>query len=105
VRVHLAAEHALELEAAHALFEAGSVALDVLRRGFIVLTLGELEQLRRIGDGLAGAVELPELGSQLGAFAPQLLRLVRLLPDGGVFELATDLFETFLLVVVLKETP
>ena len=105
MRVHLAAEHALELELAHALLEAGGIPLDVLRRRFVVLAFGELEQLRGIRDGLAGAVELLELGGELGALAPELLRLVRLLPDGGVFQLATDLFETFLLGVVLKETP
>jgi hypothetical protein len=105
VRVHLAVEHALELEAADALLEARGIPLDVLRSRLVVLAFGELEQLYRIRDPLAGAVELTQLGGQLGAFAPQLLRLVRLLPDGGIFELATDLFETLLLGVVLKETP
>ena len=105
MRIHLAAEHALELEAAHAFLETGSIPLDVLRRGFVVLALGELEQLRRVRDGLAGAIELRKLGGQLGAFATELLRLVGLLPDGGIFQLAIDLFETFLLGVVLKETP
>jgi hypothetical protein len=81
VRVHFAAEHALELEAAHALFEAGRIPLDVLRRGLVVLAFSQIEQLGRIRDRLAGAIELGELGSELGALAAQLLRLVRLLPD------------------------
>jgi len=105
VRVHLAVEHALQLELADAAFEAHRVALDVARRGLIVLAFRELEQLRGIGNGLAGAVELVDLGAQLRAFAAELLRLVRLLPDGGVFQLAIDLFESLLLGVVLKETP
>jgi hypothetical protein len=92
VRVHLAAEHALQLELAHAAFERRRIALDVARRRLVVLALGELEQLGRIRDGFACAVELVELGAQLRAFAAQLLRLLRLLPDGGVFELAADFF-------------
>jgi len=66
--------------------------LDIARRRFVVLALGELQQLRGVRDGFARAVELVDLGAQLRAFAAELLRLVRLLPDGGVFQLAIDLF-------------
>ena len=55
VRVHLAVEHALELEAAHLGLEALRVALDVARGGLVVLAFGELEQLGGIGDALGGA--------------------------------------------------
>jgi hypothetical protein len=91
VRVHLAVEHALELEATHAPFEPRRFALDVLRGALVVLALGEIEQLRGIGNGVRGAIDLRELRGELRAFAPELLRLVRLLPDGRVLELATDL--------------
>jgi hypothetical protein len=40
--IHLAVEHALELEAAHAPFEADGLALDVLRGALVVLALGQL---------------------------------------------------------------
>jgi hypothetical protein len=105
VRVHLAVEHPLQLEPADTAFEIHGVALDVLRSARIVLALGEFQQLRSVGDGFGGAVELRKLGGQLGAFAPQLLRLVGRLPDGRIFQLAVDLFEALLLGVVLKETP
>jgi hypothetical protein len=98
-------EHALELEIAHATFEARGIALDVLRSGLVLLAFGELEELGSIGDGRGRAIELGELGAQLGALAPQLLRLVRLLPDRRIFQLAADLFESLFLVVVFKETP
>jgi hypothetical protein len=91
VRVHLAVEHALQLEAAHAPFEPDGLTLDVLRGARVVLALGELEQLGRIGDGFGRAVELFELGGELRALAPELLRLVGRLPDGRIFELAVDL--------------
>jgi hypothetical protein len=105
MRIHLAVEHALELELAHAVFEAGGILLDVGGGGFIVLALGEVEELGGIGDRLGSAIQLFELRGELGAFAAELAGLVRVLPDGGVFQLATYLFEAFLLVVVLKETP
>jgi hypothetical protein len=105
VRIHLAVEHALELELAHALFEIIGVLLDFGGRGFVVFTLGEIQQLGCVGDALRGAVELFELGGELGAFAAELPGLVWVLPDGRLFELAGYFFETFLLGVVLKETP
>jgi hypothetical protein len=105
VRVHLAVEHALQLEPAHAAFEAGRVALDVLRGGRVVLAFGQVQQLRGVRDGFGGAVELGQLRGQFRPLAAQLLRLVGPGPDGGVFQLAADFFEAFLLAVVLKETP
>jgi hypothetical protein len=86
-------------------FEGGRFALDVARRGFVVLAIGELEQLVGIRDGFRGVVELGELGAQPCALAAQLLGLVGLVPDGGVFELAADFLQPLFLAVVLKETP
>jgi hypothetical protein len=105
VGVHLAIEHPLELEAAHAPFEAGGFALDVLRRGFVVFAFGQLEQLGRIRDRLGSPIQLGKLGGEFGAFAPQLLSFVGLLPDGGVFQLEVYFLEALFLGVVLKETP
>jgi len=81
------------------------VRLDVARRGFVGLVLGHGEDLTRIVDGLGDAVELLDLPAQTRAFAPELLRPLRLGPQLRVRELATDLLESFLLLSVLKETP
>jgi hypothetical protein len=83
-------EHALELEVAHAALDGLRVSLDVCGSGLVVLALGKAEQLRGVGDGFGGAIELIELGSELGALAAELLSLFRLLPDSGVFQLAID---------------
>jgi hypothetical protein len=105
VRVHLAAEHALELEPPHAGFERARVALDVARRGLIVLALRQLEQLRGIADGGVGAIELLDLIRQARALAPELLGAPGRAPDSRLFQFAAYFLEAFFLAVVLKETP
>ena len=105
MRIHLAVEHALELELAHALFETVGVFLDCSGSRFVVLALGEIEELGRVGNRLRGAVELIELRGKLDAFAAELAGLLGILPDRRIFQLASYLFEAFLLDVVLKETP
>jgi hypothetical protein len=98
-------EHALQFELAHAAFEARGVFLDLRGNGLVVLAFGEIEQFLGVGDGLGRAIQLIELGGELGAFAAELPGLVRVLPDGRVFQLEGYLFEAFFLVVVFKETP
>jgi hypothetical protein len=105
VRIHLCAEHAGELELAHLALEPSDIALDFPRGGFIVLELGQLEQLCRVAQSVTGAIELIELAGQAGALAAELLGALRLAPDRRILKLAIDLFETFPLAVVLKETP
>jgi hypothetical protein len=92
VRVHLTAEHALELELTHAGFELPGIALDLARRGLIILGFGQLQQLRRIADGVTGAIELLKLGDQPGALAAELLGTLGCAPDGRVLQLAADFF-------------
>jgi len=98
-------EHALQFELAHPAFEAHGVLLDLGGHGFVVLALCEIEQLLGVCDGLGRAVQLFQLRGQLGALAAELAGLVRVLPDGRIFQLARYLFEAFFLGVVLKETP
>jgi hypothetical protein len=57
VRVHLPAEHALELEAPHIALEPLGIPVDVTRRRLITLRFGELEELRGIGDAFGGAID------------------------------------------------
>ena len=90
--VHFAAEHALELELAHVRFELDRVAFDFARHALVVLALGEFQQFRRRADGAGGLVHVDEVGGEARAFLAELLRLLRLLPDGGIFELAADFF-------------
>ncbi|MBW4051253.1 MAG: hypothetical protein HIU85_07300 [Proteobacteria bacterium] len=103
--VHLAAEHALELEPADLALEPLGILLDVTRGSLIPLALGQLEQLGRIIDTLAGAIDVAEVGAEARPLLAELLRPLRLRPDGGVFELPPYLLEALFLAIVFKETP
>jgi len=105
VRVHLAAEHALELELAHRGLESARFAFDVARGGLVVLGLGELEELRGIRDRVRRAIEFPDVGGETGALLAEQLRALGIAPDRGVLELAVYFLEALDLAVVLKETP
>jgi len=105
VRIHLPAEHARELELAHLGRKHAGVALDFAGGGFIAFELGELEQLRGVAQPAAGGVELLELRGQACALAAELLGALGIGPDRRLLELTSDLFEPFLLAIVLKETP
>ena len=98
-------KHALQLEASDFGLEALGVFVDVAGGGLVTFAFGEIEELGGVGDSLGGAVELFGVGGQPRSLASELLRALGFGPDGGVFELAAYLFETFLLEVVLKETP
>jgi hypothetical protein len=105
VRVHLAAEHAFELETAYFAFEPLRVLADVLGGGFVALPLGQLQKLLGIADALGGAIDLRDVGAETGPLLTELLGPVRLRPDGRVFELSAYLFEALFLAIVFKETP
>ncbi len=85
--------------------EFRALALEVARRGLVVLGFGQFEQLERGPYRIARPVHLGELGAQARALAAELLGPLGLVPDRRVFELAAHLFEALLLAVVLKETP
>jgi hypothetical protein len=105
VRIHLAAEHAAELEHPHAGFQLRDFPLDVADGGRIVLGLGQLQQLGGVRQRGAGGVELLEIGVQPRALAPQLLCPFGVVPDILLLQLTDDFFQTLFLGVVVKETP
>jgi hypothetical protein len=105
VRIHLAAEHSLQLEFAHFLGEARRFVLEIAKRGFVALRFGQGEQLIGTVDGARSSVELLDLRGQPRAFLAELLRACRDGPDTGILELPVDLLEPLLFLVVFKETP
>jgi hypothetical protein len=67
--VHLAREHALELERLDVLLEGRRVTLDVGDEAALALGLREVQQLERAGDAVPDPVELAGDGGELGALA------------------------------------
>jgi hypothetical protein len=92
VRVHLPREHALELERLDLRLQLVDVGDDRIGGALVVLGGRELEQIARFGERRFerrdGADDLVELG----ALAPELLRVLRLVPDRGILELPRDFF-------------
>ena len=70
MRVHLAVEHALQLETPHLGFQRLSFALDVVRGGLVVFAFRKIEQLGGVRDALAGTIEIGGLRRQARTLAP-----------------------------------
>jgi len=105
VRVHLAREHALELELGDRALEPLDVALHGQRRGFILFRLCELQKLACVLEALAQLVERADDSFEFRALAPELLRALGVAPDRGVLELPQDLVEPLVATFVVKGTP
>jgi hypothetical protein len=69
VRIHLVAEHPLELETAYVGLERLGFGLDVARGSLVVLAFRQLQQLGSVRDALGCAVDFLDSGSQARALA------------------------------------
>jgi hypothetical protein len=85
--------------------EACDIGDDRIGRVLVVLALGEVKQFAgthqpfgQVADAIDGLVEI-------GAFAPQRLRALRVVPDVRILEFAFYFLKPFVLAVVVKETP
>jgi uncharacterized protein YjiS (DUF1127 family) len=105
VRVHLAREHALELELGDRALETTNVALDGLRGVLVLLRLREIEQLARVRETFAELVERADDRFELRALASELLRALGVVPDRRVLELPQDFGESLAAALVVKGTP
>jgi hypothetical protein len=103
--VHLAREHATELELADALLEAGQVGGDGTDGGRVVLVGRELQQIGGVVEPGVQLLDRDDDGLERGALAAEPLRALRVTPDVGVLELAQDLGQALLPVRVVKDTP
>jgi anaerobic selenocysteine-containing dehydrogenase len=79
--------------------------LDFADGFLVVLGLGQLQQLGRVGQPLVETGQLGNHRLQACAFPAQCLGFLLFLPDRRVFELAIDFFETTLAGVEVKDTP
>jgi hypothetical protein len=104
VGVHLAGEHAPELEALDARFEAAQVALD-FRGGIRIVFLDrEREQFARVLQAVRDLVEPGYDLLQPGPLLAERLRALRFVPDIRLFQFALDLDQPLRLLFVVKDT-
>ena len=89
MRIHFPGKHARQFETPDAFLEIAGIAADLGEAGFVALGLDEFKVLRRLAQAVRDLVELPDRRLEPGAFATELLRLLRTVPDRRVAELAT----------------
>ena len=104
VRVHLAGKHPLEFQALHDCREIRHVGLDFRRRGAVRFPGDHVEQFTGIAQAERQPVEALDHLFEFGALTTQILGAVRVVPDARLFQLARYFLETFVLVVVIKDT-
>lgn len=95
----------MQLQRAHLRLQLRGLALEITKGGRVVLGLGQVQQLRSVVQRGDGGIEARQLLLEPGAFLAQRLRLLGIVPDVRDFEFAGYFLETFLLAVVVKETP
>jgi hypothetical protein len=105
MRVHLAREHALELQLLHALLVAVDVGDDRVRGVLVVLGFDQLQQLAGSGEAFGQRPDAVDRLVEQGAFAAQRLRPFGIVPDIRVFQFALYFFQALALGVVVKDTP
>jgi hypothetical protein len=65
---------------------------------------GHIQKFRGVAQGALESVQAAHHLLELGAFLPQFLSALRVVPDAGLLELALYFLKTFELVVVIKDT-
>src|SRR6185436_14565218 len=93
-----------ELEVRHQLLDVLDVTGHRHQRVVVRFTLGELEELRGIPEAGVDLLDVPNGVFEGAALLAEVLRLLRVVPDLRVLEVARDLYEARLLRVVVKDT-
>jgi len=80
------------------------VGFDGNQRRIVVFGRGHLEELGRIAQAGVDRSEALDDGLERFLLPPESLRVLRVVPDVGRFELSLDYFQTRFLRVVVKDT-
>jgi hypothetical protein len=104
VRVHLARKHALKFECFDLEAQTINVGLDFLCGPGIRLFGGHLQEFRGIAQRALEAIQAAYDLLELGPLPAEFLSAIRVVPDAGLFELALYFLQTFVFVVVIKDT-
>ncbi len=104
MRVHLAGEHALELELLDLLGQPLHVVFDFRGCGIVGLRGGQLQEFGGIAQGSPEPVQTADHLFQLGAFLAEFLGALRVVPDARLLEFALYFLKTLVFIVVIKDT-
>ncbi len=75
------------------------------RGALVFLGNGKIEQVAGLAETVGQAADAADDALERGAFLAQILGALRVVPDIGAFEFATDFLEPLGLGRVVKETP
>ena len=103
--IHLAGEHAAELELGQALIESVQIAGDLRGGVGVILFRGEFQQLTGIGESRIQRLDGFHHLGQLRPLLAQGLGPLRIVPELRVLELPGYLFQPVLAIGVVKGTP
>jgi hypothetical protein len=104
-RIHLPREHALEFELLDLRREVLDVVGDRGDRAVVVLAEREIEEVARFAERVGQRADAADDAIEIRALPAEILRALRVVPDGRAFELARDFFEAFGLRIEVKDTP
>ncbi len=104
-RIHLAGEHALELELADFRGEVVDVVGDRRDRAFVVLANCEIKQIAGLAERIGQRADAADDAIEARALLAELLRALRVVPDVRIFKLARNFFEALRLGIEVKDTP
>jgi hypothetical protein len=104
MRVHLAGKHSLKLEPLDLATQAIDVGLHFQRGAGIGLGGGQLEDLRRIAQAGFEPIQAADDLFEFGTFLTEFLRALRYVPNARLLQLAFYFLQTFLFIVVIKDT-
>jgi hypothetical protein len=104
-RIHLAGEHALELELLDFRREVVDVGGNRRDRALVVLADRQIQQVAGLAERTGQRADAADDAIEVRALLAELLRALRVVPDVRVFELARDFFEAFGLRIEVKDTP
>ena len=105
VRVHFAAEHAAEFQPLEDAAQTLQLGRNVVYGALVVFFDSHVEQVAGVGQSTFEIVDGFDDLRQGGSLAAQVLGVLRLVPDVGVFEFAVYFDETIMLLIVVKDTP
>ena len=103
--VHLAREHATELQIRHGLFQTVEFGTDIRQCPLVTFFSSQIQQILGIHQAAVEAIQCQHHAFEVHALLADSLCLFGIIPERRVFKLTHHLFEAFFFQVIVKDTP